>query len=322
MANPFSKGWKYLTQSLDTKIEENADPNVQINQAVEAAKKQHAEITKSAAAIIGNRNQLEMKLHRLQEDAQKLAENARAAIQKADQATAAGDATKAQEFNQTAEVFASQLVTVEQELAETKELHAGAVQAAQQAEQQQKQSEMRLQEQMQQVTQLRSQVEQAKMQEATAQSMQQMDGLQADENVPTLDGVRDKIEQRYARALGAQELVENSVQGRMQEISMAGNDMKAASRLDEIRAQMNSEKGQLESGRGAGEGAGAGAAGGAGAGQGELDAPGTDSATSSSSFDDATTSHNTAADHDGAADFNGSGEQSGEQGNPYMGGQR
>lgn len=309
MANPFSKGWKYLTQSLDTKIEENADPNVQINQAVEAAKKQHAEITKSAAAIIGNRNQLEMKLHRLQEDAQKLAENARAAIQKADQATAAGDAAKAQEFNQTAEVFASQLVTVEQELAETKELHAGAVQAAQQAEQQQKQSEMRLQEQMQQVTQLRSQVEQAKMQEATAQSMQQMDGLQADENVPTLDGVRDKIEQRYARALGAQELVENSVQGRMQEISMAGNDMKAASRLDEIRAQMNSEKGQLESGRADGAGAGAGAAGGAGAGagaasgagagQGELDAPGTDEQSA-----------------------DGSGEQSGEQGNPYMGGQR
>ncbi|MBC2682478.1 PspA/IM30 family protein [Corynebacterium anserum] len=247
MANPFSKGWKYLMQSLDTKIEENADPNVQIDQAVEAAKKQHAEVTKSAAAVIGNRNQLEMKMHRLQEDAGTLAENARAAIKRADEATAAGDTAKAQEFNQTAEVFASQLVTVEQELSETKKLHAGAVQAAEQAEAQQKQSEMRLQKQMQQVTQLRSQVAQTAMQESVAQSVQQLNGVCADEDVPTLDGVRDKIEQRYARALGAQELVENSVQGRMQEISQAGHDMKASSRLEELRAQMVEEKKQLNS---------------------------------------------------------------------------
>lgn len=61
MANPFSKGWKYLMQSLDTKIEETADPKVQIQQAAEAAKKQHAEITEHAARVIGNRNQLEIK---------------------------------------------------------------------------------------------------------------------------------------------------------------------------------------------------------------------------------------------------------------------
>src|SRR5699024_10508220 len=33
MANPFSKGWKYLMASFDTKIDENADPKVQIQQA-------------------------------------------------------------------------------------------------------------------------------------------------------------------------------------------------------------------------------------------------------------------------------------------------
>ena len=30
MANPFSKGWKYLAASLDRAIDENADPKVQI----------------------------------------------------------------------------------------------------------------------------------------------------------------------------------------------------------------------------------------------------------------------------------------------------
>ena len=105
MANPFSKGWKYLMQSLDTKIEENADPHVQIQQATEAARKQHQQISESAARVIGNRNQLEMKMNRLQQDAQKLSDNARTAIQQADKAAAAGDQTKANELNQTAELL-------------------------------------------------------------------------------------------------------------------------------------------------------------------------------------------------------------------------
>ena len=116
MANPFSKGWKYLMQSLDTKIEENADPHVQIQQATEAARKQHQQISESAARVIGNRNQLEMKMNRLQQDAEKLSGNARTAIQQADKAAADGDQAKANELNQTAELFASQLVTVEQQL--------------------------------------------------------------------------------------------------------------------------------------------------------------------------------------------------------------
>ena len=49
MANPFSKGWKYLMQSLDMKIDENADPKVQIQQATEAAKKQHRQIAADRA---------------------------------------------------------------------------------------------------------------------------------------------------------------------------------------------------------------------------------------------------------------------------------
>ena len=38
MANPFSKGWKYVMSSFDQKIDENADPKVQIQQAVEGAR--------------------------------------------------------------------------------------------------------------------------------------------------------------------------------------------------------------------------------------------------------------------------------------------
>ncbi len=238
MPNPFSKGWKYLMSSMDSKIEENADPKVQIQQAAEQAKKQHADITRQAATIIGNRNQLEMKLHRLSEQQQKLQDNARTAIQQSDAAASAGDQAKATELGNTAELFASQLVSVEQEIDETKQMYAAAVENAKQAEQQQKQSEMKLKEQMSQIDQLRAQADQAKMQETSAKTMDEMNAVANTDDVPTLDSVRAKIEQRYANAMGAQELAEGSMQGRMAEIEEAGADMRATSRLDQIRAEM------------------------------------------------------------------------------------
>ena len=246
MANPFSKGWKYLMASFDTKIEENADPKVQIRQAEEAARQQHAKITEHAASVIGNRNQLEMKLERLIKSQEELQEKTRIALQAADKANAEGDATKAQEYNNTAEVLASQLVAVEQDLEQTKQAHAGAEQAAREAQAQLQQSEARLSEQTQQAQQLESQIDQAKMQEQTAQTMDTINQFGANDNVPTLDGVRDKIEKRYATALGAQELAKDSLGDRMAEIETAGTDIKAASKLDEIRASMNSPEKAIE----------------------------------------------------------------------------
>ncbi|MDO4762301.1 MAG: PspA/IM30 family protein [Corynebacterium sp.] len=246
MANPLSKGWKYLTTALDAKIDENADPQVQIQQAVNAAKQAHQEIAKQAAAVIGNKNQLEMKLNRLIQDQQKLQENARQAITLADQAQAAGDSEKVGTFTQTAEVYATQLVSVEEELENTKALHQQAVQNAEAAKVQLQQSEARLTQQLAEAEQLMRQAQQAKMQESATKAMDHMAEFTVDDNVPTLDSVRAKIESRYANALGAQELMEGSMGERMAEIDAAGTDMKANARLDEIRAQMASETKQLE----------------------------------------------------------------------------
>lgn len=239
MANPFSKGWKYLTASLDAKIDENADPKVQIQQAIEAAQAQHRQISEQAAAVIGNQRQLEMQLDRLVKEQAALQDKARQAILAADKAAADGDATRAGEFNSTAEIFASRLVAVEQQLEQTKQMHTQGAAAAEQAKKQQKESELRLQEQMAQIDQLRAQADQAAMQETVSKSMDSINQFGADDNVPTLDDVRAKIERRYANALGAQELVESTVGDRMAEIQSAGVDLKANARLEEIRASLN-----------------------------------------------------------------------------------
>lgn len=41
MANPFTKAWKYLMALFSSKVDEYADPKVQIQQAIEEAQRQH-----------------------------------------------------------------------------------------------------------------------------------------------------------------------------------------------------------------------------------------------------------------------------------------
>ena len=69
-----------------------------------------------------------------------------------------------------------------------------------------------------------------------------MNELTANGNSPSLDSVRDKIERRYTKALGQAELAENSVSNRMHEIEQAGVQLAGHSRLEQIRAEMNTTK--------------------------------------------------------------------------------
>lgn len=247
MANPFLKAWKYFMALFDSKIEENADPKVQIQQAIEEAQRQHQELSQQAAAVIGNQHQLEMKLNRNLGNIEKLQGNTRQALQLADKARAEGDVQKAQEYENTAEAFAAQLVTAEQEVEDLKAMHDQALQQAAAAKQAVERNSMQLQQKVNERTKLLSQLEQAKMQEKVSESIQSMNSLTASGSTPNLDQVREKIERRYANALGKAELAENSVQSRMAEVESAGYQLAGHSRLEEIRAEM---KGELSSGSG------------------------------------------------------------------------
>ena len=248
MANPFVKAWKYLMALFDNKIEENADPKIQIEQAIAEAQKQHQALSQQAAAVIGNQRQLEMKLNRQLEDVEKLQANTKQALNLADKARAAGDQQKAMEYENAAEAFAAQLVTAEQSVEDMKSLHDQALQQAAQAKQAVERNSMQLQQKAAERTKLLSQLEQAKMQEKVAESLQSMDAVTANGS-PNLDQVREKIERRYANALGQSELAQNSVQGRMAEVERAGIQMAGHSRLEQIRAEMNSGNSQLSGGQ-------------------------------------------------------------------------
>lgn len=241
MANPFVKFWNYLMALFDSKIEEHADPKIQIQQAIAEAQQQHQQLSQQAAAVISNQRQLEMKLKRQLEDIEKLQGSTRQALQMADQARANGNDAKAMEYENAAEAFAAQLVTAEQNVEDLKVLHDQSLQAAAQAKKAVEQNAMRLQQKVAERTKLLSQLEQAKMQEQVSASLRQMTDMAGSSNTPNLDQVRDKIEKRYADALGSAELARNSVQGRMMEVEQASVQMAGHSRLEQIRASMRSD---------------------------------------------------------------------------------
>ncbi|SCL33392.1 Phage shock protein A [Micromonospora pallida] len=242
MANSFVKGWKYLMALFGSKIDEHADPKVQIQQAIDEAQRQHQALVQQAAAVIGNQRQLEMKLSRQMSEVERLQGMARQALVLADQARAKGDEAEATRYEQSAQTLATQLVSAEQAAEDLKTLHDQAIGAAAQARRAVENNSMILQQKLAERTKLLSQLEQAKMQESVARSLESMSALTAPANTPSLDEVRDRIERRYANAMGRAELAGNSVEGRMLEIQKSALDSAGSSRLEQIRASMAGEQ--------------------------------------------------------------------------------
>lgn len=252
MANPFVKLWRYLNAWGNDTIDQRADPRIQIEQAIGDAQRQHEALSKQAAAVIGNQRQVEMRLNRQLEKIEQLQGNVRQALTLADQASAAGDTRKTNDYTNAAEAFAAQLVTAEQSVEDLKVLHDQSLTAAQSAKQAVERNAMVLKGKLDERTKLLGQLEQAKMQEHVSSSLTQMSELSAPGNSPSLDQVREKIERRYANALGSAELAQDSVSGRMMEVEQASVQMAGHARLEQIRASMGIEaapaSGQVEAG--------------------------------------------------------------------------
>src|SRR6201987_6241780 len=99
MANPFVKAWKYVMALFNAKIDEHADPKVQIQQAIEEAQRQHQALTQQSAQVIGNQRQLEMRLNRQLADIEKLPVSVRQEVTMPDPAPAAEGGAKPTAYN-------------------------------------------------------------------------------------------------------------------------------------------------------------------------------------------------------------------------------
>lgn len=232
------RAWKYMIAALTGKLDEISDPKVQIEQAIDEAKRQHELLSQQAAAVLGNQRQLEMRLSRQIDEVERLKGSARQALVLAEEARKGGDAQRQASYEQAAQAFATRLVSAEASAKDMKALHDQSLQASEQAKRAVEQNAFLLQKRLAERSQLLSQLDQAKMQERMNDALRSVSELTAPGDVPTLAEVRDKIETRYARAMGEAEIASSSVESRMLEVEKATIDAEGAQRLDEIRASL------------------------------------------------------------------------------------
>jgi phage shock protein A len=228
---------RYITAALTGKFNEVADPKVQLEQAIMEAQEQHRRLKEQAANVIANQKQTEMRLNRAMEELEKVNSSARQAVLMADEAAKKGDDAKATEYTRAAEAFANRLIASEKEVEGLKQLAMQTTQASDQAKAAVAQNSSVLQKKLAERQKLLSQLDQAKMQEQMNKAMASLSET-VGQDVPTLEEVRDKIETRYARALGASELQGESVEGRMLEVEQASLNTEAKARLSQIRSQL------------------------------------------------------------------------------------
>jgi phage shock protein A len=237
MLKTLKRWWKYLGTKLGMSFEERADPKVQLEQAIVEAQEQHRRLKEQAASVIANQKTTEMQLDQKMGELEKLNANARQAVLMADDATKRGDAAKATEYTQAAEAFANRLIALESEIEGLKSMALQAAQASDQAKAAVAQNSAVLQKKLAEKQQLLSQLDQAKMQEQLNVTMGSLTET-VGQDVPTLDEVRKKIEQRYAKATASAELEGSTVESKMLEVEHAAMNTEAQARLEQIRSQL------------------------------------------------------------------------------------
>jgi phage shock protein A len=237
MFKALKKWWKYFGAKLNRNFDKNADPAVQLEQAIGEAQQQHRRLKEQAANVIASQKQAEIRLNGKMAELEKLNANARQALMMAADAERAGDAGKSQQYTSAAETIANQLIQVEKDVESLKTMVLESTQASDQAKAAVAQNSRLLQEKLAEKNKLLSQLEQARMQEEMNSAMAQLNETVGDD-VPTLKEVQEKIEARYAKAKATAELGETSVQSRILEVEQATANIEAQSRLSQLRTEL------------------------------------------------------------------------------------
>ncbi len=233
----FRRIWGYIKALFRTTAERAMNPEIEIEQAIQEARKQDQALRNQAAKVIAHRAQLERKLEKAADVVGEAREMAKKALLKAEEAKNAGDMEAVDKWTRAAQSLALKLQAGENNLNGLKGQYEIAVTQASDAKVAVEQNAMRLQELAAKRMELLGRLEQAKMQEAVNSAVESMSST-LDVDAPTLDKVESKIEERLARASANAELRESTPEGAEAELREAINMASADSKLDELKAEL------------------------------------------------------------------------------------
>ena len=220
------------------KLEESADPKVQLEQAIREARDQHRKLTEQAANVIANQKQTQLKLDRAIEEYEKANASARQALLLSDQEARAGNADKAGSFGSARGGVREQ--DHQPREADRRPEEAAARRDAPRRRRRSRPSRRTRPHCRRSSPSGRSscrQLDQAKMQEQMNKAMTQLSETVGDE-VPTFEEVRNKIEKRLAKAQASTELTGTGVESQMLEVEQAQASAEAQARLSELRSEL------------------------------------------------------------------------------------
>ncbi len=233
----FRRIWGYIKALFRSTAERAMNPEIEIEQAIQEARRQDQALRNQAAKVIAHRAQLERKLERTADEVGEAREMAKKALLKAEDAKNAGDAEAVDKWTRAAQSLALKLQAAENNLNGLKSQYEIAVTQSDDAKSAVEQNAMRLQELTAKRMELLGRLEQAKMQEAVNTAVESMSAT-LDVDAPSLNRVEEKIEQRLAKAEANAELRETTPEGAEAELREAINMASADSKLEELKAEL------------------------------------------------------------------------------------
>ena len=229
--------WGYVKTWFRVSTENAMDPEIEIEQAIDEARKRDQDLRNQAAKVVAHRTVLESKLEKSADDVGESREMAKQALLKAEDSTASGDVAGQEKWMRTAQALAMKLQAAENNLTTLKTQHETAVVQAESAKAAVQQNAMRVQELAAKRMELLGSLEAAKMQESVNKAVDALSNTM-DYDMPSLEKVEEKIEARKAQAMARAELREATPQGAEAELKEAINMVQADAKLEELKAEL------------------------------------------------------------------------------------
>ena len=233
----FKKWWLYIQSWFKSTSDAKMDPEIEINMAIDQAKKKNQDLRNQAANIVAHRTQLESKIEKAADQVGETREMAKQAILKAEESKAAGDTAGVAKWTNIAQAQATKLQAAENNLTSLKGQYGTAITQADEAKRAVQANAVKLQGLTAKQMELLGALEQAKMQETVNAAVQSMSAT-LDDSLPTLESVEDKIEKRKAQAMAKAEIFEATPDGGEAELRQAMNEAQADAKLEELKAEL------------------------------------------------------------------------------------
>ena len=172
----FKRIFNYLKTLFRIKAENAMDPEIEIEQAIEEARKQDRQLRNQAAKVIAHRELIETRIEKSADQVGEAREMAKQALLRAERAKTESDDAGLEKWTNTASSLAMKLQASESNLESLKSQYEIAVAQADEAGSAVQQNAMRVSELAAKRMQLLGQIQQAKMQEEVNKAVESMSG--------------------------------------------------------------------------------------------------------------------------------------------------